>query len=217
MDLKTLNQEYNRLTKGLLDLKELSAQLNDTDIDRMKASEIESNLAKLGIIHLHASLELYFKWLLAKKLGFESVEVSKEFLGQLKFLKPNTLPSYPVKEYTQTQKRLDTQEKQFTISSILKIYSVDNTTENQHRGSLARLASEFNQIQSNLPQNFDEVAENYKNFVFLRNKIAHESDLSDDINFATLDKFNISCKIMLVYYFAFLLFKCEFPEDFSNW
>jgi hypothetical protein len=215
MELKTLNQEYNRFTKGLLDLKELSTQLNDSEIDPIKASEIESNLAKLGVILLHASLEQYFKWLLAKKLGFESIGEAQEFLGQLKFLKPNTLPIFENKAKTQT--RLDTQEKQFTIISILKIYSVDLTVEKQHRGSLDRQAFKFNQIETNLPRKLQEAAENYKSFVFLRNKIAHESDLSDDINFATLDKFNISCKIMLVYYFAFLLFKCEFPEDFSTW
>ncbi len=200
-----LNNEYNRFTADVVNLQSLSKKLDGSGLDPIQISEIKSNLAKLGVVLLHASLEQYFKWLLAIKLGFNSIEESANLMGQLQFLKPNTLPSYRAGK------------GQYSIQSIFNIYSVQTSKQDDQRSTLSKLALTFNRVQVNTPLNFDEVADRYNTFIDLRHQIAHESDLTTDVTLEMLEQFYISCKVMFVYYVGFLLFQCQFSKDFSNW
>lgn len=171
-------------------------------------SNTQAYLAKLGVIILHASMEQYFKWLLASRLGFSSVEEARSLLGQLEFHKPNTLPS------------LDSDEKQNSFSKILTTYfAISEDKSKTQRAFIARKASDIYKLDSssNNPKDFEVLKERYQQFKDARNAIAHEIYNSSSISLQTLEQYYVACKIVFVYYVGTLLFDCELPEEILDW
>ena len=202
-------------TEEVTEILNLAKQLGSVEEIQLKIplkysdiSNTQAYLAKLGVIILHASMEQYFKWLLASRLGFSSVEEARSLLGQLEFHKPNTLPS------------LDSEEKKNSFSRILTNYFATSEAKSEIQRNIitTRALTIYKQdSSSNKPKNFQLITEQYKQFRDARNDIAHEIYKSSSISLQNLEQYYISCKIVFVYYVGTLLFDCELPEEILDW